>query len=210
MGKNYANRLITGSKVAANLGGQVIQECNPVPCGTLYTPCEILPTSEYQIRPLTRLEPDQQREAWNKADETAPNGKVKSKHVANTVKELTAPAPSQTLHLFLTRDSPLPGPCGEHLLAHRPPLTLGCPLPWPWWGCSGPQRRRFIVPGGRSGGASQVAGAPAGEFGQGKGDATPCRFLPACCSWRQHRPVPHPWPRSTDIKNISQTSENYR
>ena len=37
------------------------------------------------------------------------------------------PPRSQNRRLFLTRDSPLPGPCGEHLLPHRP-LTLGCPL----------------------------------------------------------------------------------
>jgi len=114
MGKNYANRLISGSQVAANL----------VPGGTLCTPCEIQPTSEYQVRPLTRLEPDQQREAWNKANETAPNGKVTSKHIANTVKELTAPAPE-----------PNP-PSASHsgFASSGPPrrAPFAPPTPYPW------------------------------------------------------------------------------
>ena len=32
---------------------------------------QILPTSERQVRPLTKLEPEQQREAWTKAVESA-------------------------------------------------------------------------------------------------------------------------------------------
>jgi len=38
---------------------------------------DIKPTNESQTRPLARLEPDQQREAWAKAVETAPEGKEK-------------------------------------------------------------------------------------------------------------------------------------
>ena len=38
--------------------------------------CEQKPTTEAQTRPLARLLPDQQREAWQKAVETAPEGKV--------------------------------------------------------------------------------------------------------------------------------------
>ena len=37
---------------------------------------QLLPTNERQIRPLTSLEPEQQREAWARAVETAPEGKV--------------------------------------------------------------------------------------------------------------------------------------
>jgi hypothetical protein len=36
----------------------------------------VTPVTEYQTRPLSKLEPDQQREAWQKAVETAPEGKV--------------------------------------------------------------------------------------------------------------------------------------
>ena len=37
---------------------------------------QILPTSERQARPLTKLEPELQPVAWQRAVETAPNGKV--------------------------------------------------------------------------------------------------------------------------------------
>lgn len=49
----------------------------------------VTPTSERQTRPLTRLEPEQQSEAWEKAVETAPNGKVTAKHVEKVIKEMT-------------------------------------------------------------------------------------------------------------------------
>jgi len=35
-----------------------------------------IPTSERQARPLSKLEPKQQREAWKKAVESAPEGKI--------------------------------------------------------------------------------------------------------------------------------------
>jgi hypothetical protein len=41
---------------------------------------------ERQLRPLARLEPEQQKEAWQKAVETAPNGKVTADHVYKIVK----------------------------------------------------------------------------------------------------------------------------
>jgi len=88
IGKNYANRLIVSSQAAHNIS----QAHEVVPNGTACTPGEIQPTSEYQLRPLTRLEPDQQREAWEKAVKTAPAGKVTHRHVMNTVKELIGPA----------------------------------------------------------------------------------------------------------------------
>jgi len=40
---------------------------------------------------------------------------------------------------------------------------LWLPLPWPWRRCDAPQRRRFIIHGGRSWGAFQVAGVPGGR-----------------------------------------------
>lgn len=45
--------------------------------------------TESQTRPLARLEPEQQKEAWQKAVDTAPEGKVTAAHVANVVKEVT-------------------------------------------------------------------------------------------------------------------------
>lgn len=40
----------------------------------LSTNVDILPKTESQTRPLAKLKPDQQREAWEKAVETAPEG----------------------------------------------------------------------------------------------------------------------------------------
>lgn len=45
---------------------------------------QILPTSEWQVRPLTSLEPDQQREAWRKAVEEA-GGKVPSGRIVKSI-----------------------------------------------------------------------------------------------------------------------------
>lgn len=44
---------------------------------------------ERQLRPLAKLEPEQQREAWKKAIETAPDGKVTAKHITEVVMEVT-------------------------------------------------------------------------------------------------------------------------
>jgi hypothetical protein len=82
IGKSQANRLMGGAKVAANLS----------PIGELCAPCAIQPTSEFQIRPLTPLEPEQQRTVWEEAVKTAPRGRVTAKHVENTVKKLISPA----------------------------------------------------------------------------------------------------------------------
>lgn len=59
MARNYANKLISASTVVQNLGTIV-----PIP------------TTESQARPLTSLPPDQQREVWQEAVETAPKGMV--------------------------------------------------------------------------------------------------------------------------------------
>lgn len=55
------------------------------------TTVTLFPATESQARPLTRLEPEQQREAWQRAVETAPNGKVTAAHVQATVDEYRAP-----------------------------------------------------------------------------------------------------------------------
>ncbi len=52
-----------------------------------------LPATESQARPLTVLEPAQQREAWQRAVESAPNGKVTAAHVQSVVNEYRQPAP---------------------------------------------------------------------------------------------------------------------
>jgi hypothetical protein len=51
----------------------------------------VTPQTESQARPLARLEPDQQREAWKQAVETAPEGKVTAAHVYKIVRDMTEP-----------------------------------------------------------------------------------------------------------------------
>lgn len=51
------------------------------------------PVNERQTRPLARLEPEQQRQAWQKAVNTAPDGKVTAAHVSKVVKEITGEQP---------------------------------------------------------------------------------------------------------------------
>lgn len=48
---------------------------------------------ESHLRPLTKLRdnPEQQREAWQKAVETAPDGKITAAHVSKVVREMTEP-----------------------------------------------------------------------------------------------------------------------
>lgn len=76
MTRDYAYKLIGSSEVVDNLEN--------VDHGI-----QIKPTTERQARPLTKLEtPEQQREVWEMAVETAPDGKITAKHVANVVKEI--------------------------------------------------------------------------------------------------------------------------
>lgn len=54
--------------------------------------CAQIPASESQARPLTKLEPEQQREAWDRANELAgeENKPVTAKHVQAAVAECTS------------------------------------------------------------------------------------------------------------------------
>jgi hypothetical protein len=92
--RSYAGRLIRGSQVAANLGGQMIQESKDGAHGhQLYTPCEIQPIHERQIRPLTVLEPDQQCEVWEEAVRSADGKVVTFKQVKALVEARVGPPP---------------------------------------------------------------------------------------------------------------------
>ncbi len=51
--------------------------------GNLSTVVDIPPATERQARPLTVLEPDGQREAWQIAVDTAPEGKITAAHDAD-------------------------------------------------------------------------------------------------------------------------------
>lgn len=74
--KSYANYLISSNAVLENLTTIVVK-----------------PQTESQTRPLAKLQPEQQRTAWQKAVETAPEGKVTAAHVSKVVKELTGEQP---------------------------------------------------------------------------------------------------------------------
>jgi len=60
-------------QIEQNLNDSAKSNCTIVQLGSI---------PEGQLRPLARLEPDQQREAWQKAVETAPEGKVTAAHVS--------------------------------------------------------------------------------------------------------------------------------
>jgi len=74
MSRIHAHRMIEAATVADNL----------LPIGNI-------PATESQARPLTTLEPEAQREVWQRAVETAPNGKVTAAHVQATVDEYHNP-----------------------------------------------------------------------------------------------------------------------
>ncbi len=72
--RSTAYQLIDAAKVVENVrhGGHAV------------------PTNERQARPLASLAPEQQREAWTEAVETAPNGKPTGAHVQATVDRIAA------------------------------------------------------------------------------------------------------------------------
>lgn len=80
MARQHAYRLIGAAMVVGNLS----------PIG------DTLPANESVVRPLARLDPEQQPVAWQLAVETAPNGKPTAAHVAEVVDQLRliTPPPS--------------------------------------------------------------------------------------------------------------------
>lgn len=72
--RNYANKLISAAETVDRLG----------------TIVPILPATESQVRPLTQLPPEVQPIAWQKAVETAPNGKITAAHVQAVANEFRA------------------------------------------------------------------------------------------------------------------------
>ncbi len=106
-GKNNANMKILAASVLDELekmttiGGQ------------------ILPTTERQVRPLTKLEPEQQREAWTKAVESAggkvPSGRIVSDIVQRIRERIRVPNPykvGEVCQLIAKDDPELRGKSG--------------------------------------------------------------------------------------------------
>lgn len=48
----------------------------------------VTPATESQARPLAKLEPEQQREAWKKAVETAPEGEVTAAQIEENISDV--------------------------------------------------------------------------------------------------------------------------
>lgn len=90
MSKTHANRMIDSAEVVGNL-----------------TPIGVIPATESQARPLTVLEPEAQREAWQRAVETAPNGKVTAAHVQATVSTFRPSTPDALPDWVTVCPSPL-------------------------------------------------------------------------------------------------------
>lgn len=66
--------------------------------------CQQKPATESQARPLARLEPEQQKEAWTKAVETAPDGKVTAAHVYKIVRGMTEAAREEITGIPYNKD----------------------------------------------------------------------------------------------------------
>jgi hypothetical protein len=79
MSRIHAFRLIEASNVTENL----------LPIGN------IMPATESQARPLTALEPAQQPIAWQRAVDTAPDGKITAAHVQAVVDDMRQPRQSE-------------------------------------------------------------------------------------------------------------------
>ena len=82
-------RLMAGAEVTENL--------RTVPIGT------VLPTTESQARPLTRLEPEEQSVVWELAVEKAGDGRVTAAIVEEAVAELSDD-PSPIVHSKTPKD----------------------------------------------------------------------------------------------------------
>ncbi len=82
------------------------------PDGMTTNGCQILPTSERQVRPLTKLKPNQQREAWAKAVAEA-GGKVPSgrivKNIVDQIRQRTQvanPWREGNVAMIMVKDNP--------------------------------------------------------------------------------------------------------
>jgi hypothetical protein len=123
IGRAHAARLITGSKVATNLltSENFTNGAKMSPIGDIFnTLVKIQPTSEYQIRPLTILEPAQQCEVWEEAVRSADGKVVTYKQVKALVTELIGPGPEPNPPSPSHSGFAYSGPRGERLLPPCP------------------------------------------------------------------------------------------
>ncbi len=93
MTRMRASQLINAAEVARNVNN-----------------CLQQPTHEAQVRPLTKLEPEQQREAWSLAIAASPNPTaIEVEQALQTLKDSPSPNGRHTIKLFeVTAKMPLP------------------------------------------------------------------------------------------------------
>jgi hypothetical protein len=85
MSKTHANRAITAAAIVSDL-----------------TPIGVIPTSESHVRPLLRLPESDRALAWESVVESAPDGKITAKHVADVVRErLGTDSAPEPFHLLI-------------------------------------------------------------------------------------------------------------
>jgi hypothetical protein len=80
--KSRIYQLMDAAEVVENLKSSTIVELSS---GNIP-----LPVNEAQARPLAKLEVELQRQAWQRAVETAPEGRITARHVETVVRELQA------------------------------------------------------------------------------------------------------------------------
>jgi len=90
MERRHAYRLIDSAEVVRNVSNWT----------------QTTPDSESVARPLTGLSPDVQREVWQEAVDTAPNGKVTAKHVQEVVDRRTGEVIDDPEIITTTRKRP--------------------------------------------------------------------------------------------------------
>jgi protein gp37 len=76
MARRTAYQLMSGAEVFEN-----VRNC-----------AQSNPTHESQMRPLTQLEPEEQRSVWQRAQGTAPDGKITAAHVKAVIEHVPKPA----------------------------------------------------------------------------------------------------------------------
>jgi hypothetical protein len=91
MKRRHPYRLIDAAKVVDN----ILEVCPLLGVSELDTERKIVPTSEWQARPLTKLSPAEQKEAWDKAVELAGNKVPSGKIVSQVVSKILCPNGTQ-------------------------------------------------------------------------------------------------------------------
>ena len=82
MSIRYADKIMLAAETADNIKNN--------------TPTGVYPTKERQVRPLTKLEPEQQPTAWKRAVEDRGRGQPTAKQVQEAVNKTLYPAQAET------------------------------------------------------------------------------------------------------------------